>query len=761
MFCSVNLLKCFRSKKIVLFLFLILSVFSNAQSKKWLTFKANRLLLNSQFDEGIDLYHKVLNKDSTYFKANLELAKTYYYLGSFDSSLVYFQKCINHPSKDTNYYSYYGYANSLRLLNQPKKALDNYQIFEDNYKFTKKKSDQELKIDLSIYKAYCKQSILKQHQADKDVLVTNIGARVNTPESEYGNVFLQNDSSFIYIGRYKDYRKEYQFEDDEYFENIYLYNYNLQKTQIYNEYDNQITHLAVVGVVNNSDSLLVYYKNTLWITNQNKVKELTPLPSELQGFYHQPSGVFTLDQNTLYFSARKDKKDDLDIYVSHKKDDGSWSTPVVVKELSSEYDDDSPFLSQNDTVMYFSSKGFNSSGDYDIFKSVFINQKWSEPVSLDYPINSSGDDIYFIINNSNKSFLSSNRVEGFGLMDIYEVQFPPKPTFDCGTFDNTNLTVELDVLNSVDPSSVKLKFHWIFDDNEELDGEKVTKTFAFPGEHKIIINVIDEESGMIEKNEVIENINIDSVNYVGFSYPNYLIVDSNSTFNANVSYIKDERITNYYWRVNDTILFSDTSKIDYFFTTKGNNKVDIQINTLDSSNIYHSYCYTKQFNVITFQEYNELKKDSSTINKIKEDDYYYSTDSLNQITNNDGAIIDTLYFEPIYFGFDKYYLTNKAKHKLDTLIDYLEEYPEVKIIVAGHTDSKGSNAYNISLSKRRIKSTLKYLMKHGLSEDRIYRTIGYGESKPAEPNTLPNGKDNAKGRKKNRRVEFIIFKGND
>ncbi len=744
----------------IVFLLLIPSmVFS--QNKKWQSYQSKKYFSSGQFDKGIAAYKKALKKDSTYFKANYELANVYYYLGQFDSSLVYYKKCIDYPSKKKNYYPYFGYANSLRLLNQPEKALENYQIFENHYKFSNSKSDNELKIDLSIYKSYCKQNIIKKSNLKNDVFVTNIGKEVNTAESEYGCNFLKGDSSIIYIGRYKDFKKEYEYDDDRFFENIYQYNYTDNKKEIFNNYCNQTTHLAIVGVVNNTDSLLIYFKNNLWITNKNKVKEMIPLPNELQGFYHQPSGVFSLDRKTFYFSARPKKGDDLDIFVSHLQNNGKWSLPQVVKEISSDYDDDSPFLSDNDSTLYFSSKGFHSSGDYDIYKSSMTSQGWSAPVSLDYPINSPGDDIYFIINQNDKSFFSSNRKGGYGLMDIYQLQFPPKPTFNCDSFPNTNLTVDLDILNSIDTNSVKLKFDWLFDDGEKFNGTKVTKTFAYPGQHKITINVIDEEANVVEKNEVIEYINIDSVNFVGFTYPNNIILDSNTFLNADVSYVEGEKITHYFWRVNDSVLFSDTSSINYTFNSKGANKVDLQINVLDKNNNYHSYCYSKSLQVITLDEYHQINDETDSLNNNSKDkDYFYSTDSLTQLLT-DGTVIDTLYFDPIYFGFDKYYLTKKSKNKLDVLLVYLQKYPSVKIIVAGHTDAMGSDEYNLKLSKKRINSALKYLMNHGLSKERIYKTVGYGESKPIAPNTLPNGRDNANGRAKNRRVEFIIFKGNE
>ena len=115
--------------------------------------------------------------------------------------------------------------------------------------------------------------------------------------------------------------------------------------------------------------------------------------------------------------------------------------------------------------------------------------------------------------------------------------------------------------------------------------------------------------------------------------------------------------------------------------------------------------------------------------------------------------------DPIYFNFDKYTLTSVAKQSLDSLILFLIQNPEVKIIIKGHTDALGTSKYNYSLAQKRIKSTIAYLEKQGIDYSRIQNSVNSGESEPAESNVLPNGKDNPKGRKLNRRVEFIIYRG--
>jgi len=80
--------------KLWLVFFLVAPLLTFSQNKYLNTKKADRLILNSEFDKGIDIYKNILKKDSTYYKANFELANTYYYLGNYDSSIVYYLNCI-------------------------------------------------------------------------------------------------------------------------------------------------------------------------------------------------------------------------------------------------------------------------------------------------------------------------------------------------------------------------------------------------------------------------------------------------------------------------------------------------------------------------------------------------------------------------------------------------------------------------------------------------------------------------------------------
>lgn len=106
------------------------------------------------------------------------------------------------------------------------------------------------------------------------------------------------------------------------------------------------------------------------------------------------------------------------------------------------------------------------------------------------------------------------------------------------------------------------------------------------------------------------------------------------------------------------------------------------------------------------------------------------------------------------FNFDKATLRPKARDILDGVITELDEHSAVRVRIAGHTDSKGSDAYNQRLSLARAQSVADYLTGHGIAQSRIVSVKGYGERRPVAPNTKQDGSDNPAGRAKNRRVEI-------
>jgi hypothetical protein len=114
-----------------------------------------------------------------------------------------------------------------------------------------------------------------------------------------------------------------------------------------------------------------------------------------------------------------------DIYVVTKLENGTWTKPQMLPTtINTNFDEDFPFLHPNGKTLYFASKGHNSMGGFDIFKSDFNdeNQTWSKPINLEFPINSPDDDILFVTDSLEKqAFFSTSRYSPFGKIDVLKI----------------------------------------------------------------------------------------------------------------------------------------------------------------------------------------------------------------------------------------------------------------------------------------------------------------------------------------------------
>jgi len=107
----------------------------------------------------------------------------------------------------------------------------------------------------------------------------------------------------------------------------------------------------------------------------------------------------------------------------------------------------------------------------------------------------------------------------------------------------------------------------------------------------------------------------------------------------------------------------------------------------------------------------------------------------------------------VLFDFDKYELRSDAAPSLDKAAELIRSYPDAPLLVRGHTDGKGTDAYNDRLSERRAQAVAKELEAR---TGRQAATRGLGRREPIAPNLTSDGKDNPDGRQRNRRVQILI-----
>jgi hypothetical protein len=138
-------------------------------------------------------------------------------------------------------------------------------------------------------------------------------------------------------------------------------------------------------------------------------------------FYESHASI-SADGKKLYFTSNRDGgQGNLDIYVSEKDQSGDWGPAVNLgAAINTPYNEDTPFITQNDSVLYFSSEGHSSMGGFDNFKSQKIGGVWKTPTNLGYPINTTDDDKFFQpINNGQNAYYSMTT--GYKKKDIFYI----------------------------------------------------------------------------------------------------------------------------------------------------------------------------------------------------------------------------------------------------------------------------------------------------------------------------------------------------
>lgn len=123
------------------------------------------------------------------------------------------------------------------------------------------------------------------------------------------------------------------------------------------------------------------------------------------------------------------------------------------------------------------------------------------------------------------------------------------------------------------------------------------------------------------------------------------------------------------------------------------------------------------------------------------------------VTRTDEDELKVTMRNEILFDFNSASLRSSSRDELREMADVFERYGDTTIVVAGHTDSTGSAAYNQRLSERRASSVANYLEDLGVRGSRL-DAYGYGESKPKSSN------ETASGRQRNRRVELYVRANN-
>jgi outer membrane protein OmpA-like peptidoglycan-associated protein/tetratricopeptide (TPR) repeat protein len=379
------------------------------------------------------LYLEAYKYNSENPELNYLLGICYFYTGDNYEALKYLKKAYEkrpNVSKDINFLLGRAYHHVLEF----DKAIENYYAYRKSLG-----AKDALKFNESIDKlvSECRNGklIIKD---PKRLIITNLGDSINSEFDDYFSLFATPDSIMYFTSRRpkkeKSKRNPY---DNKFYEDVYLSSLNGGEWSAAKPLSKKIDSKdndAAVGISNDGNQLFIYQgaKNggDIYVSNRKKGEWTSPESwgSKLSSKQSESALFFTKSGDTVYFIS---SNEDLtiggkDILISHKNIKGKWQKPENVSSLvNSKYDEQGIFLTPDGKTMYFSSRGHNTMGGYDVFKSVMqVDGTWSDPENMGYPVNTPDDEVFFCFSTNGKAaYLSSTREGGKGAKDIYKLIF--------------------------------------------------------------------------------------------------------------------------------------------------------------------------------------------------------------------------------------------------------------------------------------------------------------------------------------------------
>jgi outer membrane protein OmpA-like peptidoglycan-associated protein/Tol biopolymer transport system component len=648
-----------------------------------------------------------------------------YVQSNYDKALAipYFEKILSRKSPVTNSYKAGNYKEKkapievLRYLGEAyhydyqfDKALEYYLMYKDilsenNAKFNKD-------VDRLIATTKNAQQLVAQ---PVEIIVKGMDA-INTIYPEYRPKLTGNEMTMYFTSRRP--LEGSTLSENTFMEDIYL---TENKKGIWQEalrLENGINtpgHDACLYV--SPDGLyMILYRATvssvgfgsIYETNfiNGQWSEPKLMVGDLNSSHWQTDVCLSPEGNTMYFTSdRPGGRGGRDLWVINKLPNGDWGKAQNMgANFNTEYDEEAPYIHPDGKTFYFSSKGHNTMGGYDIFRSDLGNDgKWGKPYNIGYPANTTGDDVFFFPTLDGKRvYFSSYRKEGKGDQDIYIVEFPGNEEKTLAVYQGVAKDKAGNVLEDL--------IITVYDESGEVVGEYRPNTstgrylFILQPGHTYDIEYNDK--GVIG----VDRVTVGSTGGVA-------------------EYVK--------------VATKEKEKIKI---TSGEIVDDEILALIDTEG-------PQNFEIVEI-ELNLPENYISSHVENKDNTKDPAKDTKKEINNPIEYASQGEMMKDLYFVYDRTKIIEKSIPDYQATLKYLKDNPSVKIVIEGHTDSHGSDEYNLWLASARSNKIRNMLNQDGIGWSRM-TTKTYGESKPIAPNKNPDGTDNPEGRQLNRRVHFV------
>lgn len=406
---------------------------------------------------------------------------------------------------------------------------------------------------------------------------------------------------------------------------------------------------------------------------------------ELMTSFHDGPATFDTNIDRMYFNSnrtnkntnRVDDANNLQIYYADLED-GKWELKGGFKYNDARDNYRHPSIDASGDVLYFASDRPGGKGGNDIWWCRKQNGEWGEPVNLE-EINTEGEEVFPFIASDGVLYFSSDGLGGMGGLDIY-MALPDRGVFT--SYENMGYPV-----------------------NTSRDD----------------FGLVLEETGMS--------------GYFSSDRPGGLGHDD--IYQVDILYVPVQ----IRGVVRDRINTYELEGVKVALLDENMDTVEVAYSKEDGEFVFSAFKQRNYKLAVTKEDYLPAEKEVSTYNKLPNEkilveifiemnfDLMDQPDrleplSLEKIGDDELQIIQ---IEHINYAFDSDEILKDAAYILDKMVDMVSKYPDLEVIIESHTDSKGSDEYNLRLSKRRAASAYEYLVDKGIEPTTIEYT-GYGET---------------------------------
>ncbi|RZW44399.1 MAG: hypothetical protein EX263_10855 [Flavobacteriaceae bacterium] len=460
------------------------------------------------------------------------------------------------------------------------------------------------------------------------------------------------------------------------------------------------------------------------------IVENAPFNSKYSDF-----GAFMLEDKLYFASSRPNgntklyswnKQPFLDLFtieVNRSEDSISYGEMKELDpKINSAYHDANVTITKDGKTMYFTRDNLTKRNklDYDrkgtshlmIYKSQKIDGQWSKPIALPFNDDSFSTGHPALSPDDKQLFFVSDRPGGLGKTDIYVVDINDDGSYstprNLGKAINTNR---------------REMFPFIGSDN----------TIYYSSDGQLNLGLLDIYKSDVLKDSTATAVNMGRPFNSGYDDFAFFIDEDNKQgyFSSNRSRGKGSddiysfNIYDCQERIEGVVMDNRTKQLipqaNVQLIDKVGKVIQQTTTAIDGSYTFEVDC-KQTYNVIGSKEdYKDDRQQVITSNEYKK---------VNQLDLFlEPLIVDNqIVINPIFFDFNKWNIRTDAEYELENIVDVLKKHPTMVIKIEAHTDSRGSDRYNLKLSDRRAKATRDYIISRGIDSSRIESAIGYGET---------------------------------